>query len=200
MPTAIVDPKNRDEPVLGTGFAVQIGGEVKGWFTECSGLTVEREVKAHQEGGVNDYVHQLPGRIKQSNLTLKHGLSGNELWDWFQKGMYNGQVERRNISIVLYDSQLTEIKRWDLTDVYPAKWTGPDFNSDKNDITVETLEFAHAGSDQAVQRMPDDEQSSQNKSGGKQAIDLAMLTNKVYALFKQELRLERERLGRGRRA
>jgi phage tail-like protein len=90
-------------------------------------------------------VHQLPGRLKQNNVTLKHGLAGNELWEWFQKGMYDGKVERLNVTIVLYNADLTQKKWWDLIDAYPIKWTGPTFASDKHDITVESLELVHHG-------------------------------------------------------
>ena len=75
MPSTIVGPKDRIDPTLGFSFTVQIGDEIQGWFTECSGLTVQREVKEQPEGGVNDFVHQLPGRLKQSNITLKNGLA-----------------------------------------------------------------------------------------------------------------------------
>ena len=199
MPVTISDPNSRSDPIPGFGFAVQIGEDIKGWFTECSGITVEREVKAYQEGGVNDYVHQLPGRIKQSNITLKHGLADNGLWDWFQKGQYDGQVECRNVSIVLYDTKLTETQRWDLVNVYPIKWTGPSFNSANNEIAVETIEFTYAGSGEmsssgAVQRMAENEPGSQPKTGS-QELDLPTLADKVYNLLKQEIRVERQRQG-----
>jgi phage tail-like protein len=145
MPITIVDPKNRDEPILGYSFAVQIGDGIKGWFTECTGLNIEREVKAHQEGGVNNFVHQLPGRIKYTNVTLKHGLAGNDLWDWFQEGLYNGKVKRHNVSIILYNADRSQKKIWELTAAYPIKWTGPSLNSSNNDVAVETLELVHHG-------------------------------------------------------
>ena len=145
MPVTIVEPKRQTDPILGYSFAIQVGEEVKGWFTECSGLSVQREVKAHPEGGVNDYVHQLPGQLKQSNVTLKHGLAGNELWDWFQEGMYTGKVKKYNVTVVLYNSDRTKKRTWDLKDAYPIKWTGPTFNSSNNDVAVETLELVHHG-------------------------------------------------------
>lgn len=145
MPITILEPTNRVEPMPGYSFALQIGDKIQGWFTECSGLSMQREVKTQPEGGVNEFIHQLPGRLKQNNVTLKHGLAGNELWDWFEKGMYDGKVERRNISIILYNLDLTKKKWWDLVDAYPVKWTGPTFASDKVDVTVETLEIVHHG-------------------------------------------------------
>ncbi len=145
MPVATVGPKLRTDPVLGFGFAILMMKFIRGWFTECSGLTIEREVKDQIEGGVNDYVHQLPGRVKQNRITLKHGLAGSELWDWFQKGLYDGNVERHNISIILYSPTLGVNKWWDVKDAYPVKWSGPTLNTGGNDVMVEALELVHHG-------------------------------------------------------
>ncbi len=59
--------------------------------------------------------------------------------------MYDGKVERRNISIILYNSDLTKKKWWDLENAFPVKWTGPSFASDKADVTVESMEIVHHG-------------------------------------------------------
>ena len=77
----------RVDPVVKFRFSIKIKDAVVGWFTDCSGLTVERETVQHPEGGINDYVHQLPGRVKQSRVTLKRGLADNALWSWFEKGL-----------------------------------------------------------------------------------------------------------------
>jgi phage tail-like protein len=135
----------RVDPVVKFRFSVKIKDAVVGWFTDCSGLTVERETLPQSEGGINDYVHQLPGRVKQSRVTLKRGLADNALWDWFEKGLYDGKVERNNITIILYNSDRTKKKQWDLENAYPVKWTGPDFQSDSNQATIESLEIVHHG-------------------------------------------------------
>ena len=136
---------NPFDPVTKFRFAVQIAGVTVGWFTECNGLTVEREVISHPEGGINDLVHQLPGRVKQSRITLKRGLADNALWTWFDQGLYDGKVKRHDISIVLYSSDLKQKKQWDLTKAYPVKWTGPDFQSDSTQAAIETVELVHHG-------------------------------------------------------
>ena len=42
--------------------ADQVPRIAAGAFSEVTGLSGELEVTAYPEGGVNDYVHQLPGR------------------------------------------------------------------------------------------------------------------------------------------
>jgi len=138
-------PGKRVDPIAGLRFGVEIEGIIKGWFTACGGLTVERKTEPHKEGGVNDYVHQLPGRIEYTHITLKRGVADDALWDWFQKGLYDGKVERRNVSIILYNGDRTKAKRWNLRKAYPVKWTGPDLKADSNQVAIETLEIVHHG-------------------------------------------------------
>ena len=133
------------DPTIKFRFAVKIEGVTAGWFTECSGLSLERKTLPHPEGGVNDYTHQLPARVEQSKVTLKRGLADNALYTWFEKGLYDGKVERHNVSIILYSSDLSQKKQWDLDNAYPVKWSGPDFQADSNQTAIETLELVHHG-------------------------------------------------------
>jgi phage tail-like protein len=189
------------DPTPTYNFVVKIQDTEVGWFTECSGLTVEREVIPQPEGGVNDYVAQLPGPVSYSKLTLKRGLADNVLWDWFRTGWYDGKVERRHITITLLNPDRTEARHWDMTNAYPVRWSGPDFQSDSAQVGVETLELASGGGaeqsvvqralNEAANAVPIDRAVPQAAE-----IDLALLAEKVVALMKQELSIERERLGR----
>jgi phage tail-like protein len=139
------------DPVVGHQFTVQVMGEEKegagARFTECSGLSVERTVVQYEEGGVNDHVHILPGRIKYTNIVLKHGvtLKSGWLWKWCQEGLYDGKVQLRNVSIVLFNSFHLPIRLWNVNGAYPVKWSGPDLNSANSQVMIETLELAHQG-------------------------------------------------------
>lgn len=193
------------DPVSKYHFVVQIQGLEIGWFTECSGLTVERGVIARPEGGVNDYVAQLPGPITYSKITLKRGLADNVLWDWFRTGWYDGKVARRNVTIVLLNPNHTVARHWDMTNAYPVRWIGPNFQSDSAQVGVETLELVSGGGSEQtlVQRVLDAEPNAvRNERTASQdsEVNLSVLAEKVYTLMKQELSVERERLGRsGRR-
>ena len=184
-------------------FGVEIQGVVVGWFTECSELSLEREVTPYKEGGVNDYVHQLPNRVSYSGITLKRGLADNVLWDWFQKGLYDGKVELHNISIVLYGGDRAETKRWNLVDAYPVKWTGPELKGDSDDLAIETLEIGCGGSGGAsVQRAGGEGVVGVGQAAPltqkEEPVDLPALAGKVVGLLRRDLQLERERLGRNR--
>ena len=69
----------------------------------------------------------------------------NKGWEWFEKRM-SGKMETKNMSIILYDQILEkEVKRWNLIEAYPIKWTGPSFKASENAIAIETLVIAHKG-------------------------------------------------------
>ena len=126
-------------------FLVEINSQVEAVFSECSGLSVEVEVKEYEEGGQNMYVHKFPGRLKWTNITLKKGMTDSlALWDW-HKETVAGTMNRKNLSIILMNEAQQEGRRWNVIGAYPVKWTGPDLKVDGNNVAIETLELAHNG-------------------------------------------------------
>jgi len=125
-------------------FLVEMKGVTEGSFSECSGLQVETEIFEWEEGGLNEYKHRLPGRIKYVNLVLKRGVATGDLWDWFSSCM-QGKVKRHDLSLVLCGYDGLPGVRWDIRDAFPVKWVGPTFKSSASEAAVETLELAHHG-------------------------------------------------------
>ncbi|MEZ4611596.1 MAG: phage tail protein [Caldilineaceae bacterium] len=66
-------------------YLVEIDGTRMAAFTECTLPSIEWEIEEVKEGGLNTYVHQLPGRRKGARLTLKHGIAKGVLLDWYLK-------------------------------------------------------------------------------------------------------------------
>ena len=134
------------DPLTEFKFAVEIGGVIQAGFSECSGLSLQWKVFKYREGGVNNYEHQLPERIKSSKVTLKYGtFVSPELWGWCTRGLYDGQVKYVNMSIVMFDLGWEETKRWNLERAYPLKWKGPSLKADSKKVAMETLEIAFHG-------------------------------------------------------
>ena len=138
------------DPFLTAKFWVEIAGLTSAYFTECSGLSAETEVLEYAEGGLNDYVHKLPGRTKYTNVTLRRGwVETDDLWKWYSS-IIAGQIQTKSVSIILYENKVLGTTaqpkaRWDLIQAYPVKWHGPEFRADGNGIAIETLELAHSG-------------------------------------------------------
>lgn len=133
------------DPATGLRFEVRIDGIDVGSFTGCEGLGAEYEVFEYQEGGQNDYVHRLPGRLKYSTVKLTRPVdeSSGGLAAWFSG--FRTSVQRRTAAITAFDGAGNQIAQWNLVDLYPARWTGPGFSSDGNAVAKETLELAHNG-------------------------------------------------------
>lgn len=143
MPTG-----KRNDPFPSHIFAVEIGGVVLATFTECSGLQGEVEVYEYQEGGENGFVHRLPTRTKWTNIQLKRGLTDcASLHEWYTNALRN-QVERQDMSVVIYNQAGEEVRRWNIKDAYPIKWAGPQLKAGAAEVAIESLEVAHHGIEQ----------------------------------------------------
>jgi phage tail-like protein len=130
-------------------FYVDIDSIEEGYFTECSGLTTEVEVKTYEEGGLNEYVHKLPGRVKYSNITLRRGLGySGDAWRRWCTDIFKADgkaISRKGLTIRLCDSEGKTAGSWQVQGAFPVKWTGPEFKADGTNIAIETLEIAHNG-------------------------------------------------------
>jgi phage tail-like protein len=140
MPTG-----SRTDPFRAFNFLVEIDGITRAAFRECSGLDSSQNAIDYREGGDKLSVRKLPGLNTFSNITLKWGItSDTELWDWRQKAA-EGKVERKNGSIILLDETGAEKIRWNFSDGWPTKWTGPTYNATGNEVAIETIEIVHEG-------------------------------------------------------
>lgn len=138
-----------NDPLLSFSFIVEVNGLAEAAFTSCTGLSVKREVTTHQEGGVNDYVHTLPGRTSYGNITLKRGIAfSTELWKWFDAmfkfgaGDYTSSVYRQIVIHQQIPYTNTRVRNYTLECAFPVSWTGPDLNTNSNEVAIESLEIA----------------------------------------------------------
>jgi phage tail-like protein len=134
------------DPYVSFAFLVEIDGATVGGFTDVTGLQVEIETHDYREGGVNEYMHKLAGPARYpSNLVLKHGLmDADVLWQW-QRQVVQGDVERKNVGVVLQLPSGKAVWQWEIEQAYPVKWSGPELKASQAEVAVETLELAHRG-------------------------------------------------------
>jgi phage tail-like protein len=126
-------------------FTVLVDGVDLGAWTKCEGLAVEYEVLEYQEGGLNEYVHRLPGRRKYTNVKLTRPLDEHsaDVVVWVSKQAT--EPRRRTAQIAVLERDGSVVCQWDLADVYPLKWSGPALDAGGNQVALETLELAHNG-------------------------------------------------------
>ena len=145
MTHAAIDT-SREDPLLGFHFALDVQGQVTGYFTEVSGLGSETEIAEHKvvKEGV-EIVMKIPGRLKWDNITLKRGITSNmDIWKWRQMvEQGNVAAARANGSIIMYDQTLKEVARWEFKQGWPSKVSGPSLKADGNEVSVEELTVTH---------------------------------------------------------
>jgi phage tail-like protein len=139
----------RNDPLVGWHFDVEIDGISEAHFRECTGLDSESEIieykEAHKDG--QTIIRKQPGALKWSNIVLKRGITRvMELWEW-RKLVEDGKVDeaRKSGSVVLYDQGNNEVARWNFVEGWPSKITGPQAKADGNEIAIEELTIAHEG-------------------------------------------------------
>ena len=139
-------PAARRDPFKSYSFLVEIDGIASAAFKSVSGLGAEAEVIEYREG--SDPVsssRKLPGRVKYPNVTLKRGITASrDLWQWW-KTVADGNVQRRNVAIVLLDDARTPVLRWLLRNAWVAKIEASELEASKNEVAVESVELAHEG-------------------------------------------------------
>jgi phage tail-like protein len=129
----------RKDPYKNYRFLVEIDGIVQAGFAECSGFGSEVQVVEYREGGDPTTARKLPGMAKYPDITLKWGLTDSrELYDWHLTAV-NGQLERKNGSVVVLDDTGQEQARWNFFSAWPSKYTGPSLNAKGNDIAIDSL-------------------------------------------------------------
>lgn len=132
-------------PYAGFRFRLEIDGIIVAQVSDVTGMQIETETESYEEGGVNDFVHQLPKRTKYQHITLKRGITDlDEMWRWHQD-VVKGSFKRKNGAIILMDSAGDDKWRWNFIQAYPVKWTGPDFKADGSAVAFETIELVHNG-------------------------------------------------------
>ena len=126
--------------------AVLIPTMAVGAFAEVRGLSADLEVMPYPEGGVNDYVHQLPVRHSWGRISLKRGVIRDlALWFWYRAGLTRSLGARRDGAIVVMDESGGPAIAYVFRAGLAAKWTGPELSASQSNVAIDGLEIAHEG-------------------------------------------------------
>jgi phage tail-like protein len=147
-------------------FQVAIGSSrADAAFQEISGLDPKVELEDLVEGGLNAYVHKLPGATKHSNLVMKRGyfIGSSPLAKWAAQTVgssWADPIQKQSLTVSLIGPPQTSAANpedaasaaasrstfatWDVQDAWPIKWEVGPFDSSKNDVLTESIEVAYA--------------------------------------------------------
>lgn len=131
------------DTAIGVFFSLVIDRWDLGVFISCSGIGMDLQVTPFEEGGGGLNVFQLPGRVKYTNLQVKRpiGPQTKKTMAWLN-AMVNG-VSPSTAQLAALDVSMSPVFTWTLSNVVPAKWTGPSFDAGDPKEAVETLELAY---------------------------------------------------------
>ena len=134
-------------PAVASRFSLEIdsGLTIAGW-TKVEGLGAEVVMETREEGGTNDFVHQLPTRVKYPNIKLTRPVDEDsaEILKWiseFRTGFAVGQT----CEIQAQGEDGEKMISWKIRGIIPVRWTGPQLDANTSNIATETLEIAHHG-------------------------------------------------------
>ena len=141
------------------GASAALGGTsgplTSGAFQECSGLSLEAEIKDHLEGGRNDAVRRLVGRVKLQPITLKRGMFAatpdgyvdTRLWRWFEDMVAAEGPAQRYDGVIMVRTTFddTPMAIWNFRRGLPLKVVGPTLNAQTGEVAIEELQIAHEG-------------------------------------------------------
>ena len=136
-------PEARRDPYLNFNFLVQIDGDTVAGFREADLPEARIEIAAYREGNERpNTVRRLPGRVEYGPLVLRRGFAGDRtLFQWW-RDVADGNLDRRNVVIILRDQSGRDVARWAFRDALPTKYSGPSFRAQGNEVAIESIELA----------------------------------------------------------
>ena len=117
-------PLQDQDSSVGHSFGLEFDGIQITNITEISGLKMEQDVIELKQNGAGDgkyTIKKLPGRWKSPEVTLTRGLTGAKSFDTWIKDSQFGKMGsvRKHGSIIVFDYEGKEIKRYNLTNAWP---------------------------------------------------------------------------------
>jgi phage tail-like protein len=134
----------RQDPLRGFRFLLEIEGITSGGFTKVKGLSREVRYESYREGGVTEYEHKLLTQVSYPVVVLERGLALDDLWKWALAAA-DGDVQRKTIRLRLQNEADEKKWAWQIEYALPVKWTASDLDAQSSQVVVESLELAHHG-------------------------------------------------------
>ena len=138
----------RIDPLRNFRYRLEIDNIAQAGFSEVMIAETTIDAVDYREGTDPPHVRKLSGLTKYGNITLKWGITDDtELWDWRQR-IVDGKVDRKNVSIVVFDSEGNEKVRWLFQRAWPSKLDAADMNAKGNEVAVMQMTLSHEGMSQ----------------------------------------------------
>lgn len=138
----------REHPYGRFNFLVDLGtGNTDGpdaGFQECSQIGMEIAVAEYRNGNDRESApRKLPGLTRVPDVTLKRGVIGSlALFEWI-RGVRDGAVDRRTVTIQLVaEDRSGAVLTWRLLRAFPVKYVAGPLNAQASEVAIEELTLA----------------------------------------------------------
>jgi phage tail-like protein len=132
------------DPLTAAWFSVEFGDAIKDMpFREVSGISTEVAVLEQKASAYNgrSFTAYLPGRQTIGDITLKRYMTKDlTLWKW-RKLVEEGKMTdaRKNGTITAMDQEGKALAKWEVTNAWPSKVSGPMPNASSTEPAMEEM-------------------------------------------------------------
>jgi len=147
---------NLQDPLIANNFDLEIQGAKVSSLTSVEGLELELEkMEINQRTALGHQIQhtalskpKLTGELTVKRLAPLVSTS-DEVWVWFNALRDAGmstlarKTQRKNGSIVIFDTTMKEIARWNFFDAWPSKIASDGVEVGKNEPISETITFQY---------------------------------------------------------
>jgi phage tail-like protein len=128
---------------VGAYFGLEFDGVLIKQITEISGLKMEQDViELKQNTFDGKYkISKLPGRPKSGEVTVTRGLTKDDSFETWIKNSRFGKImnARKGGSIIIYDYEGTELKRYKLINAWPKSLEVSNLKAGDTSVLTEKL-------------------------------------------------------------
>jgi len=119
-----------------------------GSWQKAEGLDVTWDMPDYRAGDGANQRWFFPANTKYTSVKLIRAAcdDSTKVRDWLNQNSFNHLSSRSNVKIQLFDSTGgIVIIEWELRDAQPKKWSINNMDAGASAVSIETLEFEHAG-------------------------------------------------------
>jgi len=123
-----------------------LGGDIDMDFREVSGLNAQLQTESLKEGGENTFEHTMPVRVKYTDVVLKRGVVSagqSALTRWLKDGYENFRFQPKDFMVQLLNENHEPLMVWKVVHALPKNWKFSDFNAERGEVLIETLELSY---------------------------------------------------------
>ena len=119
-------------------------------FSEITGMEATILTEDVWEGGQNRFAHRLPIGTQQNNIVMQRGLlhQDSPLATWAADTIgttFARSIQTKTLDVKLLGPDGIPQFTWNVRNAWPVRWNWGSLNATRNEIMVESIEFAHSG-------------------------------------------------------